>query len=142
MWYKKAAAQNHSMAQCYLGECYQQGSGVARSDETAGYWFQKAADSGLKLAAERLAKLFTHFPMLKGGNKKLPPPMEYQRANNRRVEKQAREEQKQQVHHKPKSTKLPFVGGGKQRGRGKKANFTSTSIAPKSAHGSRSRGKH
>ena len=128
------------MAQCYLGECLQKGAGVERNDEAAGYWYQKAADSGFKLAQDRLANLFTHFPMLKGGAKQLPPPMEFQRANNRMLEKQASAEQNTQHKVKKEPTRLPFVGGSKKVKTA--TNFSSSSsIAPQSAHGSRTAGK-
>jgi TPR repeat protein len=43
-WYRKAASQNNSEAQCYLGVCYRNGAGVAKDYAEAVNWFRKAAE--------------------------------------------------------------------------------------------------
>mgnify|MGYP002624631979 CR=1 FL=1 len=46
LWWKKAAANNNSDAMCKLGDCYNQGLGVAKDGKTAFQWYKKAADNG------------------------------------------------------------------------------------------------
>ena len=43
-WYRKAAEQGNSSAQCNLGICYYKGQGVAEDNEQAIKWFRKAAE--------------------------------------------------------------------------------------------------
>jgi TPR repeat protein len=45
-WYRKAADQNHSLAQFNLAIMYASGQGVARDDVKSMGWMQKAADQG------------------------------------------------------------------------------------------------
>lgn len=45
-WYRLAAEQGHSKAQCYLGICYEEGEGVPQDYKQAAYWFEKSALQG------------------------------------------------------------------------------------------------
>jgi hypothetical protein len=45
-WYRKAAAQSHSLAQFNLGVMYAAGQGVEQDDAQSMSWFQKAARQG------------------------------------------------------------------------------------------------
>jgi TPR repeat protein len=45
-WYRKAAAQSHSLAQFNLGMMYANGQGVARDDAESTMWFGRAAQLG------------------------------------------------------------------------------------------------
>ncbi|MFO0485271.1 MAG: tetratricopeptide repeat protein [Sphingobacteriia bacterium] len=45
-WWKKAAEQNHVVAQYKLGLLYKEGRGVPKDEEKAHYWFLKAAEQG------------------------------------------------------------------------------------------------
>lgn len=45
-WYRKAAEQNHGLAQFNLGTMYAQGQGVARNDAQSVVWFDHAANAG------------------------------------------------------------------------------------------------
>ncbi len=45
-WYRKAAAQNHGLAQCNLGVMYARGQGVSRDDAQSAVWFGRAAKLG------------------------------------------------------------------------------------------------
>ena len=45
-WYRKAAEQNHHLAQFNLGQMFAQGHGVAHDDATAVMWIRRAADGG------------------------------------------------------------------------------------------------
>lgn len=45
-WYRKAAAQNHSLAQFNLGIMYANGQGVVRDDAQSLVWFGRAANLG------------------------------------------------------------------------------------------------
>ena len=46
VWYAKAAAQNHALAQVNLGMMFAKGQGMPRDDDQAAAWFRKAADQG------------------------------------------------------------------------------------------------
>ena len=43
-WFQKAADQGHIKAQRYLGNCYQNGSGVIKDSRRAVDWYRKAAE--------------------------------------------------------------------------------------------------
>jgi len=45
-WYRKAADQNHHLAQFNLGQMFAQGHGVAHDETTAVMWMRRAADGG------------------------------------------------------------------------------------------------
>jgi uncharacterized protein len=45
-WYRKAAAQSHSLAQFNLGIMYAAGQGMPRNEAESMVWMQKAADLG------------------------------------------------------------------------------------------------
>ena len=45
-WYRKAADQNHYLAQFNLGVMYASGQGVLRDDAAAVMWIRKAAEGG------------------------------------------------------------------------------------------------
>jgi len=45
-WYRKAAEQNHGLAQFNLGTMYAQGQGVVRDDAQSVVWFDRAAKLG------------------------------------------------------------------------------------------------
>jgi len=45
-WYRKAADQNHSLAQFNLGLMYTKGEGVPQDEAAAVSWMRKAADQG------------------------------------------------------------------------------------------------
>jgi len=45
-WYRKAAEQNHALAQCNLGVMYAQGQGVVRDAAQSAVWFGRAAALG------------------------------------------------------------------------------------------------
>jgi len=45
-WYRKAAEQNHSLAQFNLGMMYAHGQGVARDAAQSAAWYGKAAQQG------------------------------------------------------------------------------------------------
>ena len=45
-WYRKAAEQNHFLAQCNLGMMYAHGQGVARDTVQSRMWLGKAAQQG------------------------------------------------------------------------------------------------
>ncbi len=53
-WFTKAAEQNHSKAEFYLGICYENGKEVKQDYQQAILWFQKAAEHGLDEAQCRL----------------------------------------------------------------------------------------
>ncbi len=45
-WYRKAAEQNHPLAQFNLGQMFAHGHGVERDDEAATVWIRRSADGG------------------------------------------------------------------------------------------------
>lgn len=45
-WYRKAAEQNHHLAQFNLGQMFAHGHGVTVDDATASMWIRRAADGG------------------------------------------------------------------------------------------------
>jgi TPR repeat protein len=53
-WYRKAADQNHALAQVYLGVCYENGQGVVKDEVEAVKWYRKAADQNDALAQHNL----------------------------------------------------------------------------------------
>ena len=44
--YQKAAEQGNAAAQCKLGVCYDNGTGVEKDEQKAVEWYQKAAEQG------------------------------------------------------------------------------------------------
>jgi len=55
-WYRKAADQDHSLAQFNLGMMHAKGHGVSKDDAEAAAWFQKAARQGDAAAQFNLGK--------------------------------------------------------------------------------------
>ena len=53
-WYRKAADQNHALAQINLGACYASGEGVPKDAVEAVKWYRKAADQNHAEAQCRL----------------------------------------------------------------------------------------
>ena len=53
-WFRRAAEQGYSMAQCNLGMCYQAGNGIEKDPALAVYWYYKAADQGHEQARNAL----------------------------------------------------------------------------------------
>jgi hypothetical protein len=53
-WFRLAADQGHADAQCRLGMCYRDGSGVAKNNREAVKWYRLAADNGHTGARFRL----------------------------------------------------------------------------------------
>lgn len=53
-WYRKAAEQNHVVAQVFLGACYAKGLGVTTNLAEAVNWFRKAAEQDNALAQNAL----------------------------------------------------------------------------------------
>lgn len=45
-WFLKAAEQNNRAAQCYIGRCYRDGTGVEKNMEKAIYWLKQSATNG------------------------------------------------------------------------------------------------
>ena len=58
--WRKAAEGGHALAQCYLGNCYDLGKGVAKDPAAAAEWFAKAAAQGLDRAQYNLGVCFDH----------------------------------------------------------------------------------
>lgn len=56
-WFRKAAEQGHTLAQCALGYCYESGEGVVKDLAEAVKWYRKAAEQGNDLAKEMLKAL-------------------------------------------------------------------------------------
>ena len=50
VWYRKAAEQGLARAQCNLGICYDDGTGVPQDTAQAAAWYRKAAEQGLARA--------------------------------------------------------------------------------------------
>ena len=46
IWYRKAAAQGHALAQCNIGWMYETGRGIEQDDKQAVFWYRKAAEQG------------------------------------------------------------------------------------------------
>ena len=46
MWFRKAAAQEHSGAQFNMGHCYDNGEGVEQNHALAASWWERAAEHG------------------------------------------------------------------------------------------------
>ena len=57
-WYRKAANQNHLMAQVYLGALLYSGEGVKRDYVEAAHWLQTPADNGNDLAQFYLGVMY------------------------------------------------------------------------------------
>ena len=53
-YYQKAAEQGHADAQCYLGVCYANGSGVTKNYAEAVKWYLKSAEQGNAKAQNNL----------------------------------------------------------------------------------------
>jgi len=56
-WYWKAADQGNAAGQCFLGEMYENGRGVAKNDAEAAKWYRKAAEQGNALGQENLRRM-------------------------------------------------------------------------------------
>jgi TPR repeat protein len=56
-WYQKAATTGEHQGQYFLGLCYLEGTGVARSRETALMWLRMAALGGNTFATAKLKEL-------------------------------------------------------------------------------------
>ena len=56
-WLRKAAEQNHSLAQSNLAICYENGLGVAKDAVEAAKWYHKAAEQNLPQKNEADGKL-------------------------------------------------------------------------------------
>ncbi len=56
-WFRKAAEKGWSPAQCYLGECYEKGTGVEKNLKQAEYWYRKAAEKKNRGAIKALQRL-------------------------------------------------------------------------------------
>jgi uncharacterized membrane protein YhaH (DUF805 family) len=54
-WYRKAADQGDAAAQCRLGACYANGTGVAKDEVEAVKWYREAADQGYASGQTNLA---------------------------------------------------------------------------------------
>ena len=57
-WYRKAAEQGYSKAQCQLGSKYASGKGVEKDFEEAAKWFRLAAERGSAEAQLYLGALY------------------------------------------------------------------------------------
>jgi hypothetical protein len=57
-WWRKAAAQEHALAQQTLGSCYSVGEGVEQNDALAATWVTKAADQGYVRSQGHLGSLY------------------------------------------------------------------------------------
>jgi len=57
-WWRKAAAQEHAIAQHALGGCYKDGEGVEQNDALALTWWEKAAGHGFAKAQSCLGCLY------------------------------------------------------------------------------------
>ncbi|NOR50781.1 MAG: hypothetical protein GQ530_07105, partial [Desulfuromonadales bacterium] len=57
-WYRRAAEQNHIVAQYSLGVSYAYGEGIAQNPELAAEWFKKSAEQGYERAQVLLGSLY------------------------------------------------------------------------------------
>ena len=57
-WYRKAASNGDSEAQCILGRMYQQGEGVGQDYAQAVRWYQKSAEQGNSEAEYTLGSMY------------------------------------------------------------------------------------
>ncbi|MSU41482.1 MAG: sel1 repeat family protein [Pedosphaera sp.] len=57
LWWTKAAAQGHELAQFHLAELHADGRHQMQNNATARQWFQKSAEGGLAIAQNRLGHL-------------------------------------------------------------------------------------
>ena len=57
-WYRKAADQDHALAQFRLGDLYSNGEGSPRDEIEAAKWYRLAADQGLGAAQFRLGMIY------------------------------------------------------------------------------------
>ena len=57
-WYRKAAEQNHPMAQNSLGICYYTGQDVGKDVAEAVKWYRKGADQGFAHAQYNLGACY------------------------------------------------------------------------------------
>jgi TPR repeat protein len=56
--FRKAADQNHALAQFDVGFMYESGRGVRRNDQEAVIWLRRAAEQGLATAQQNLAMMY------------------------------------------------------------------------------------
>jgi len=56
LWFKKAAENDHVIAKKYLGDCYAEGKGTARSVKDAMIWYAAASDDGSKDAQSAMCQ--------------------------------------------------------------------------------------
>jgi TPR repeat protein len=59
-WYRKAAAQNYTRAQCFLGVCYVNGLGVPKDYVEAVEWFRKAVEHDYSRAQLALGNCYDY----------------------------------------------------------------------------------
>lgn len=59
-WYQQAADAGHAFAQCNLGNCYANGSGVEKNGPLAMKWFRKAAQQGDSVAQYNVGNALEH----------------------------------------------------------------------------------
>lgn len=57
-WYRKAAEQGYALAQCNLGYCYENGTGVTEDKAQAVHWYRKAAEQGYARAQCNLGNYY------------------------------------------------------------------------------------
>jgi hypothetical protein len=60
VWYRKAAKQNHSVAQSNLGVLYERGLGVKKDYSRAATWYRKSAEQGEPTAQCNLGKAYEY----------------------------------------------------------------------------------
>ena len=66
-WWRKAAEQNHAMAQHNLGNGYREGQGVAKDYAEAVKWYRKAAEQNFVPAQNDLGVCYANgFGITKG----------------------------------------------------------------------------
>lgn len=56
--FRPLAEQGYARAQYHLGQMYEQGRGVSRSDAEAAHWYRKAAEQGDDLAQYNLGVMY------------------------------------------------------------------------------------
>ena len=65
-WYRRAADQNHRLAQLNLGQMFAEGQGTSRNDSMALMWIRRSAEGGDAGAqfylGDRFARQCTHTP--------------------------------------------------------------------------------
>ena len=60
-WIRKAAEQDITAAQLYIGICYQNGDGVDKDIYEATKWYRMAAEKGMAEAQYRLGLLYVGY---------------------------------------------------------------------------------